>query len=408
MKNILILDTGREWGGGTNSLLELLRRINRRDYKFTVLFYHNYPKLGESDIKTEIERLGIDFILFASTKQPFFVKVLKETGRALLFFSRKVRRLYLFYIDYLFRIKKDAEKITKLLKELNIDLLYMNNQPSTNLDGIIAAKGAGVKSLLHSRIEAELNFFEADAVNKWLTKMICVSEGIKNSFVKQGVNNLKCVVIHNGIDTTITPAVSPDKIRQELGIKEDELLIGAVGSLVKRKRFQDLIKAVSLLRIQDTRYKIQDTDKIKCIIVGDGPERETLLKEVDKNNLKEKVILTGFKSDAMSYINAMDIFVLPSEREGFPRVILEAMLMGKPVVASDIAGPSEMVVSGETGFLVLAEHPQMFTEAILRLLKEHELRKHMGEKGRRRVIEDFPIERYVNGVEKVFAEVLGN
>lgn len=408
MKNILVLDTGKEWGGGTNSLLELLRRINRRDYKFTVLFYHNYPKPGESDIKTEIERLGIDFILFASTKQPFFMKVLKETGRVLLFFSRRVRRLYLFYIDYLFRIKKDAEKITKLLKELDIDLLYMNNQPSSNLEGIIAAKRAGVKSLLHSRIEAELNFFEVDAVNKWLGKMICVSEGIKKSFIEQGIELSKCEVVYNGIGTEITPAIPSVRIKQELGIKEDEVVIGSVGSLIKRKRFNDLIKAVSLLRIQDTRYKIQDTDKIKCIIIGEGQERESLQREISKNKLNDRIMLTGFKSDAISYINAMDIFVLPSEREGFPRVILEAMLMEKPVIASDIAGPSEIVVNGETGFLVLAGHSQMLAEAILRLLKEHELRKHMGEKGRRRVIEDFPIKRYVDGVEKVLAEVLGN
>src|SRR3989338_8740244 len=127
----------------------------------------------------------------------------------------------------------------------------MNNQPSTNLEGIIAAKNVGIKSLLHGRIEAELNFFEINAVNKWLTKMICVSEGVKDSFIKQGVNSAKCVVVHNGIDTTITPVVSPDKIRQELEIKDDEVLIGAVGSLVKRKRFDDIIKAISYLRTQN-------------------------------------------------------------------------------------------------------------------------------------------------------------
>lgn len=409
-KNILILDTGKEWGGGTNSLLELLRRIDRRDYKFTALFYHNYPKPGESDIKTEMERLGIEFILFASTKQPFLAKILKEIGRILLFFNRTLRKLYIFWIDYLFRIKKDAEGITKLLEDLDVDLLYMNNQPSTNLEGIIAAKNAGIKSLLHSRIEAELNFFEVNAVNKWLTKMICVSEGVKDSFIKQGVNSSKCVVIHDGIDTTITPAVSPEEIKKELGVREDELLIGAVGSLVKRKRFNDLIKAVLYLTPHPNPLPQGERDKvrrIKCIIVGDGPERESLQKEISKNRLDDSVRLIGFKSDAISYINAMDIFVLPSEREGFSLVTLEAMLMGKPVIASRIAGPTELVIDRETGFLFQTGSIKELADRISELISSPQLRKDMGEAGRKRAIENFSIGEYVNQVSSVFAEMVG-
>ena len=92
----------------------------------------------------------------------------------------------------------------------------MNNQPSSNLEGIVAAKKVGIKSLLHSRIEADLNFFEIKTVNKWLTKMICVSEGVKSSFARQGVDRSKCVVIHNGIDASIKPSLPPEEIKKEL------------------------------------------------------------------------------------------------------------------------------------------------------------------------------------------------
>lgn len=85
MQRILVLDTGKEWGGGTNSLLELLKRIDRGKYHFTALFYNNYKKGNESDIKTEIEKLGIDFILSERKKQPILAKVLKESGRLFLF-----------------------------------------------------------------------------------------------------------------------------------------------------------------------------------------------------------------------------------------------------------------------------------------------------------------------------------
>jgi glycosyltransferase involved in cell wall biosynthesis len=403
MKNILILDTGKEWGGGTNSLLELLQRIEKKNYKFTVLFYHNYEKPGESDIKTEIEKLGIDFLLLNRPNQSLIAKILKEFGRILLFFNKRLRRLYIFGIDYFFRIRKDVESIIRLIKDLNIDLLYMNNQPSTNLEGIIAAKKAGIRSLLHSRIEVNLNFFEVNTVNKWLTKMICVSERIKNSFVAQGINHSKCIVIYNGIDTTIRPTISPDKIKQGLGIKEDELLIGTVGSLIKRKRFNDLIKAVAFFRNKGSGIRGQ---KIKCIIVGDGPEKKFLEREINRNRLDDTVLMTGFKSDAISYINAMDVFVLPSEREGFPRVILEAMLMGKPVVTSRIAGLSELVIDKKTGFLFQPGNIKELTACISSLLSSPDLRKEMGEASKKRVIENFSIEKYVNQVSRIITEVV--
>jgi len=441
-KNILILDTGKEWGGGTNSLLELLKRIDRRNYKFTALFYCNCNKSNESDIKTEVEKLGIDFLLLDRDNQPASAKILKEFGRILIFFNRKLRKLWIFGVDYFFRIKKNAESITKLINDLNIDLIYMNNQPSTNLEGVIAAKNAGIKSLLHGRIEAELNFFEINAVNKWLTKMICVSEGVKDSFIKQGVNSSKCVVVHNGIDITITPAVSPDKTRQELGVKDDEVLIGAAGSLVKRKRFDDIIKAISCLRTQNlptgqagTEHRTQTPqnppesthtplwkrgaggdfkggmggflNKIKCIIVGEGPEREYLQGEIDKNKLNDRVILTGFKSDAISYINAMDIFILPSEREGFPRVVLEAMFMEKPVIASRIAGPAELIIDGQTGFLFQTGSIKEIAHCISILLSSAQSRREMGQIGKKRIIDNFPIEKYIKQVSSVLAEVAG-
>jgi len=102
----------------------------------------------------------------------------------------------------------------------------------------------------------------------------------------------------------------------------------------------------------------------------------------------------------------MDIFVLTSEQEGLPRVILEAMLMGKPVVASNVSGPSELVVDGETGFLVPAKNPQAFAKSILKLVENPTLRTQMGENARKRVIENFSIEKYVKGVEGILYDEL--
>lgn len=143
------------------------------------------------------------------------------------------------------------------------------------------------------------------------------------------------------------------------------------------------------------------------MIVGDGTEKENLQREVLRMGLQDRVIFTGFQTDAISYVNAMDIFVLPSENEGLPRVILEAMLMAKPVVAYNVTGPSELVVDGETGFLVSVKETDMFANALSKLVASDNLRRGMGEKGRMRVIERFAIDKYVNGVSNIFEEVLG-
>ena len=97
LKNIFILDTGKEWGGGTNSLIELLKRMDRTRYGFSAIFYNNYKMGDDSDIKTELEKLDVEFILLKQSNKGFLVKVLKEAWRLLLFFSSGLKKRYIFY-----------------------------------------------------------------------------------------------------------------------------------------------------------------------------------------------------------------------------------------------------------------------------------------------------------------------
>jgi len=227
---------------------------------------------------------------------------------------------------------------------------------------------------------------------------------VKNSFVRQGIDKSKCVVVHNGIAIETVPNASRQDIRKMWGISDENILIGAVGSLIKRKRINDLIEAFAELY---SKFKIQNS-KFKIMVIGDGTERENLQKEVLEKRLQDKVVFTGFQSDAISYINALDILVMASEKEGLPRVILEAMLMGKPVIACDIAGPSELIVDGETGFLVPVGQTKAIANAMLSLTKDSALRDQMGEKAKERVTRNFPVEKYANSVNKIFEELINN
>jgi len=229
---------------------------------------------------------------------------------------------------------------------------------------------------------------------------------VKNSFVRQGIDKSKCVVVHNGIAIETVPNASRQDIRKMWGISDENILIGAVGSLIKRKRINDLIEAFA--ELNNPLISPLSKCRLKCIIVGDGPEKDKLQKQVLNMGLQDKVVFTGFQSDAISYINALDILVMASEKEGLPRVILEAMLMGKPVIACDIAGPSELIVDGETGFLVPVGQTKAIANAMLSLTKDSALRDQMGEKAKERVTRNFPVEKYANSVNKIFEELINN
>lgn len=395
-KKILILDTGKEWGGGTNSLIELLKRVDRKRYSFSALFYTNYRMGSGGAIKEELERLGVPFALLERGSPPAYLKPVKEAGRALLSINRSLKKRYVFRMDYIGRIEPDAKRIEAFLKQGGFDLLYMNNQPSSNLEGILAARAARVPCIQHSRIEVRLNGVEAGAVNESVARVICVSKGVMDGLVGSGVDAAKCTVVYNGIDPGATPRRKSEEVRKSLGIKEDATVIGTVGSLLKRKRVDMLLRAFKALGAG-----------VVCLVAGDGPEMDSLKASARELGISERVVFTGFTPDPLSHINAMDVFVSASEKEGLPRVILEAMLMGKPVVAFDVIGTRELVVDGVTGLLVKPESAEALGEATKGLLGRKDAMASFGRAGRKRVTGEFGIDRYVSGVERVFKEVLG-
>ncbi|MBI5238204.1 MAG: glycosyltransferase [Deltaproteobacteria bacterium] len=396
-KRIVILDTGKEWGGGTESLLALLKRLDRSEYEFSAVFYANYKKGSGSDIRTELERQGVDFTLIERPEKSLYAKAIKEAARTLLSLSPRLKKKSIFYIDYMERILPSALRLAEVLRSKKADLLYMNNQPSSNLEGILAARDAGIPCVQHARIEVKLNKVEAEAVNRTVEKVICVSKGVMDTLVKSGVHPDKCTVIYNGIDGSLRPERKSLDVKKSLGIGQDAVVVGTAGSLVKRKRGDLLLKAFGELR---------DAENTFCLVVGDGPEFQSLKALSSRLGIRDKVIFTGFSADALSFVNCMDIFILASGKEGFPRVILEAMLLKKPVIAFDVVGPSELVIDGKTGLLLKNDAPFSLAPAIKDLLNNRPLMSSMGEAGHKRVLAEFGMERYISGVEGVFKGVL--
>lgn len=393
-KRILLLDTGNEWGGGTNSMFELLKRLDRERFAITCCFYKDYRK-GKSGrlLSEELAAIGIPLILLPITAQPLWAKLAKELSRGIFSWSPRLKKRAVLAIEMQWRIKPRVAALCWQLKEGGFDLLYMNNQPSSNLEGYLAGEAGGVPVVQHCRIEPNLQANEAAIVNRIATRIICVSQGVADVLAAQRVAEQRLRVVHNAIDCRTAlpaPVELPPTIRP--------LVIGTVGQLTARKGVQHLLQAVAQLKAEGLM--------VSCLILGEGPQREYLEAETGRLGLREQVSFVGFQAQPLAWVQAMDVCVLCSSKEGLPRVVLEAMLAGKPVVGSDVTGTRELIVNEETGLLYAYGDVPALTAALRRLLGDPALRQAMGEAGRQRVEAEFSIDAYVNGVAQILAEVL--
>jgi len=389
----LLLDTGKEWGGGTNSMFELLKRIDRSRFEVSAMFYHNYAKGSDSNLRHELAAIGIPLQILRPLDQPLWAKVSKELARGLLAWHRPWRQRAVFTIEMAWRIRPNARRLAAILKQGGYHLLYMNNQPSSNLEGYLAAELAGVPVVQHCRIDAILNPVEISLANRVARRMICVSNGVAESLNNQGITPDKCTVVCNAIDGTQTlppPAPLP-------AVAAGRLVIGTIGSLIARKSVDHLLQAAAILVATDGL-------PIHLLIVGDGTLRGKLEKLAIELGFADHVTFTGFQKTVFPWIAAMDIFVLSSRKEGLPRVILEAMLLGKPVVASRIVGSQELVVDGETGLLYDYGNIEALAARLKELLKDEDKRAAMGASGRTRVLSEYSIEHYVAEVQNLLME----
>ena len=152
--------------------------------------------------------------------------------------------------------------------------------------------------------------------------------------------------------------------------------------------------------------------QVKFLIVGgvfDGKYQhlENLKHRVSQAGLNQHVIVTGYRTDIPAIFSATDILVLPSmQPEPFGLVLLEAMAAGKPVIATNLGGPREIVHNGETGFLVNYTGATEMADRVLQLLQDEALRHRMGEAGRARVKSEFSQQRYVEAYQRVYEEIL--
>ena len=309
----------------------------------------------------------------------------------------------------------NISKLSKIIKQNKIDLIHSQGARAdfyVRMASRFAGKAALVSTVATPVEEYDINPFKKiiylmiDRFGERFTdRFIAVAGHIEKKLTHlRGIDESKVVKINNGVDTEkYVPDIKiRNLMRDKLSVGSEVVLIGAVGRLTWEKGLSQFINAAKKI---ENDLNLSKAD-IKYLIAGTGDLRGNLEGEVDSLGLKEKFIFTGFIDDADSILNAMDVLVLPSLREGFPMVLLEAMSVGKPIIASKIDGVNESIIDGKNGILVEPGDSSALSEAIMGLLRDKEKINGMGQSGRKMALDKFNINRMISAHECLYDEVL--
>ena len=240
-------------------------------------------------------------------------------------------------------------------------------------------------------------------LNRWTYRFndaaIAVSEPVATSVA--GFPGPEVIVIPNGVSIDNTEQSAAD-VRKELDLDDTSPLLVHVGNIRPHKGHSNLVKAV--VELQDFTPPV--------LVVSIGGEKhpgdlERVRAEAAHAGVEKRIRFLGSRSDAVSFLAAADIVVNPSDFEGLPVVLLEALALAKPVVATDVGGVGTIVKHEQTGLLVAPSSPTELAESIRRLLQDAEFAKALGEAGRLLVERQYSLEAMIQQTEDVYRKVLG-
>ena len=329
------------------------------------------------------------------------------------------------YVDFLGLLE-----IIKLLKKEQPDILHLHSSKAGILGSLAAcfySKNRKLKVFytVHGAVFTAAFSPLAQKTFLWLEKftayfkdrIICVSQNDKNLWLKyNAAPEKKLVVIHNGIDLEKIEFLEKSKARQELSkfldVRRPEIqmpqylgrltspetkIIGTIANFYPEKGLPYLIKAVKII------YKNNLAPNTIFVIIGEGRERGMLEEMIRERNLEDKFLLIGSLKEAVKYLRAFDIFVLPSIKEGFPYTIPEAMAAGLPIVASLVGGVGEIIKNGENSLLILSKNPKILAESLAEVLNNSELAARFSKNNLEKV-KEFSVEKMIEKTERIYLE----
>jgi glycosyltransferase involved in cell wall biosynthesis len=291
-----------------------------------------------------------------------------------------------------------------------IDLVHVNSEACWI--GGFAAKIAKVPIVCHLRGLTVLSppwvgTLTSVILNKFNRTLIAASDQVERAYVSAGVRPELIQVIYNGLDVSVfDPKRAHPVLRSELAIVNGKPLVGMIANLDPRKGHHDFVAACSLVRerFADVKFVIVGNTRL----VNSADYHRQLQQLVVKHDLTTALHFLGLRADIPEVLASLDVVVQPSLTEAGPRVPLEAMAMERPLVVTDAGGNSEEVIDGQTGLVVPVGDVRAIADAIIKLLSDRALARHLGKAGRERVLKMFTDVIHTRQVENVYQNLLVN
>ena len=296
----------------------------------------------------------------------------------------------------------------KYCRETSVDIWHAHDY-KTNLLGLIARRFHPMKLITtaHGWVNFDGNtprYYQWD--KRWFLPryehVICVSETVQQQCLAAGLRQSKCHLIHNAIDTEAFRRTRHCNVANsdQLNFKDKTLVIGSIGRLSEEKGFDLLIDAFCKL--------LGNGVNAKLVIAGEGKERSALAAQIADAGMEHQIVLTGFQEDTRAFYESLDIFVLSSHREGLPNVLLEAMAVEVPVLATEVGGVSKVVEHDFNGILIQPGSVDEIYAGLSRLAECEALRRRLSEAGLKTIQQKWSFADRMKKIVQMYDQMLGS
>lgn len=292
-----------------------------------------------------------------------------------------------------------------------VDLVHTHSSKA-GIIGRLAAFLAGVPVVVHTAHGWSFNRTQPSGVRRGFVMLERMAAPITDRLIMVSRSNLdeglasrigragQYAVVRSGIDAAEFRVAgrSRDEVRSELGCEPHHVLVGTVACLKPQKGPLDFVRAAAAAH--------RRCDRLRFVMAGDGELRAEVEMLAGQLGLGDVLRVLGWRRDVADLMRAMDVFLLTSRFEGLPRVVLQAMASGVPVVATAVDGTPEVVRDGRSGLLVPPESPETAAERVLELVADADLRRRCVDEARRALDETFDIHRMVRDLERIYISLL--
>jgi glycosyltransferase involved in cell wall biosynthesis len=356
-------------GGGESHLLSLSENLNKSIFEPIVLSFTDGPMIGL------LRKMNIDATIIY-TEKPFNIFIWK--------------------------------KVRAFIKEKKIDLIHAHGTRA-NSNVYWAAHSLKIPLIysIHgwSFHDNQKSFIKKIRIfsEKFLTSKSVINISVSESNKQTGIKNIESfssVVVNNGIDQEkFNPAKVFKNVRKELGINEQQIVLLFIARFTSHKQPLTLIHAFAIA--------IKTMPNLQLLMVGEGDEKDAALQLAKELSVENNIIFEPFRQDVPDVLNAADIFILPSLWEGLPIGLLEAMSMGKAVIASNVDGTCEIIKNEYNGCLIALNNLQNeLAEKIILLSNDAALRKQYGSKAMETVKNRFNAATMTKQIEGIYTSLL--